>query len=79
MLNVAKDETSGDLDGWVTLVNHSGTAFKNASLQLVAGDLHRVMAQNGMDEMKAMGAVARRCPRRLLSSRNRSPNIISTR
>lgn len=54
VLNVAKDETSGDLDGWVTLVNHSGTQFKNASLQLVAGDLHRVMAQNGMDEMRAM-------------------------
>jgi hypothetical protein len=59
VLNVAKDETSGDLDGWVTLVNHSGTAFKNASLQLVAGDLHRVMAENGMDQMKAMGAIAR--------------------
>lgn len=41
VLNVAKDETSGDLDGWVTLVNHSGTAFKNAQLQLVAGDIHR--------------------------------------
>jgi len=59
VLNVAKDETSGDLDGWVTLVNHSGTEFKNASLQLVAGDLHRVMAENGMDQMKAMGAIAR--------------------
>jgi len=58
VLNVAKDESSGDLDGWVTLVNHSGTAFKNASLQLVAGDLHRVVAQNGMDEMRAMKAVA---------------------
>ena len=54
VLNVAKDEASGDLDGWVTLVNHSGTAFKNAQLQLVAGDIHRVVAQNGMDEMKAM-------------------------
>ena len=42
VLNVGKDEASGDLDGWVTLVNHSGTAFKNAQLQLVAGDLHRV-------------------------------------
>src|SRR5271169_5017683 len=62
VLNVGKDEASGDLDGWVTLVNHSGTAFKNASLQLVAGDLHRVMAQNGMDEMKAMGTVARAMP-----------------
>jgi hypothetical protein len=58
VLNVAKDETSGDLDGWVTLVNHSGTAFKNASLQLVAGDLHRVVAQYAMDEARAMKAVA---------------------
>ena len=58
VLNVGKDETSGDLDGWVTLVNHSGTAFKNASLQLVAGDLHRVFAQNGMDEIRAMKSVA---------------------
>src|ERR1700674_1276917 len=58
VLNIGKDETSGDLDGWVTLVNHSGTAFKNASLQLVAGDLHRVVAQYGMDEMKAMKAAA---------------------
>jgi hypothetical protein len=59
VLNVSKDETSGDLDGWVTLVNHSGTAFKNASLQLVAGDLHRVVAQYAMDEMKAMSRVAK--------------------
>ena len=58
VLNVAKDESSGDLDGWVTLVNHSGTAFKNASLQLVAGDLNRVMALNGRDEMRAMKSMA---------------------
>jgi hypothetical protein len=62
VLNVAKDETSGDLDGWVTLVNHSGTAFKNASLQLVAGDLHRVMAENGMDKMRAMEGIAKAMP-----------------
>jgi hypothetical protein len=58
VLNVAKDESSGDLDGWVTLVNHSGTAFKNASLQLVAGDLHRVVAEYAKDEMRAMKAVS---------------------
>jgi len=58
VLNVAKDEASGDLDGWVTLVNHTGTAFKNAQLQLVAGDLHRVVAQAGMDEFRAMSKVA---------------------
>jgi hypothetical protein len=49
VLNVAKDETIGDLDGWVTLVNHSGTAFKNAQLQLVAGDVHRDLPMNGRD------------------------------
>jgi hypothetical protein len=54
VLNVGKNETSGDLDGWVTLVNHSGTAFKNAQLQLVAGDIHRVVAEYGRDEMRAM-------------------------
>jgi hypothetical protein len=57
VLNVAKDEASGDLDGWVTLVNHSGTAYKNARLQLVAGDIHRVVAQYGGNVMKAMEAV----------------------
>jgi hypothetical protein len=42
VLTVGRDEKSADLDGWVTLVNNSGTAFKNAHLQLVAGELHRV-------------------------------------
>jgi hypothetical protein len=58
VLNVAKGESSGDLDGWVTLVNHSATAFKNAQLQLVAGDIHRVVAQYGMDEARAMKSMA---------------------
>lgn len=47
VLNVGKDDTLADLDGWVTLVNHSGTAFKNAKLQLVAGDLHQDVPVNG--------------------------------
>src|SRR5713101_3366739 len=42
VLTVARDEKSADLDGWVTLVNNSGTAFHNARLQLVAGDLNRL-------------------------------------
>ncbi len=79
VLNVAKDESSGDLDGWVTLVNHSGTAFKNAQLQLVAGDLHRVFAQNGMDELRAMSKVATAAPIPPHSSRKHSPNIICIR
>ncbi len=42
VLTVARDDKAADLDGWVTVRNNSGTAFKNATLQLVAGDLNRV-------------------------------------
>jgi hypothetical protein len=42
VLTIGHEETSADLNGWVTLVNNSGTAFENAQLQLVAGDVHRV-------------------------------------
>ena len=42
VLTVNREETFADFDGWVTLVNNSGTAFENAKLQLVAGDLNRV-------------------------------------
>jgi hypothetical protein len=42
VFTVNREETSADLDGWVTLVNNSGTGFENARLQLVAGDLNRV-------------------------------------
>ena len=42
VLTVARDDKNADLDGWVTVVNNSGTAFHNAKLQLVAGDLNRI-------------------------------------
>jgi hypothetical protein len=42
VLTVARDDRSADIDGWVTLTNGSGTAFRNAKLQLVAGELNRV-------------------------------------
>lgn len=54
VLTVARDDKSADLNGWVTLTNRSGTAFKNAKLQLVAGDLNRVRQQfNKMADMAA--------------------------
>jgi hypothetical protein len=61
VLTVNRDDKAADLDGWVTLSNNSGTAFHNARLQLVAGDLNRVQsevfardaAMNGRLEMKA--------------------------
>ena len=64
VLTVSRDDKSADLDGWVTVVNNSGTAFHNAKLQLVAGDLNRIQnAMNGGMEtdavrMKAMAAPA---------------------
>lgn len=36
-----KDDRA-DLSGWVTIDNHSGAAYKNAKLKLVAGDVNRV-------------------------------------
>src|SRR6202171_5230261 len=42
VLTVTRDEKNADLDGWVTIVNNSGTAFHNARLQLVAGELNRI-------------------------------------
>ncbi len=44
VMTVTRDETNADLDGWVTMANNSGAAFKNAKLQLVAGELNRVYA-----------------------------------
>jgi hypothetical protein len=55
VLTVARDDASADLDGWVTVKNGSGTAFRRATLQLVAGDLSRVR-QNVM--MDGIGAIA---------------------
>jgi hypothetical protein len=41
------DDDALDLNGWVTLTNRSGTAYPEARLQLVAGDVNRVR-----DEMR---------------------------
>ena len=56
VLTVARDDRTADLDGWVTVTNSSGTAFRNARLQLVAGELNRVRER--MDQ-----AVAERAAR----------------
>jgi hypothetical protein len=53
VLTVGRDDKAADLNGWVTLTNNSGTAFRNARLQLVAGDLNRVRQQLGMLQDRA--------------------------
>ena len=53
-------EDSIDLSGWVTLTNTSGASYKNAKLQLVAGDVNRVYDEHPRPAMmrKSMDAVA---------------------
>jgi hypothetical protein len=59
VLVLAEDETRGDLNGWVTLSNQSGTSFPKAELKLVAGDVQRVMPpQDEMAEMDMAEAAA---------------------
>ena len=56
VLTVGRSDRSADLNGWVTLTNGSGTSFRNAKLQLVAGELNRVrdvLARKVMEEMRA--------------------------
>ena len=36
------DDTQADLSGWVSIDNKSGATYRNATLKLVAGDVHRV-------------------------------------
>jgi len=61
VLTVSRDDKAADVDGWVTLANGSGTAFKSAKLQLVAGDLNRVrqvVSKMMADEMRAERSAA---------------------
>jgi hypothetical protein len=64
VLTVARDDKAADLDGWVTVRNGSGTSFRNASLQLVAGDLNRVkqMVGRALEAQGRMDAVASAAP-----------------
>ncbi len=41
-----KDDAMGDLSGWVTVDNRSGTIYKDAKLKLVAGEVNRAPQDN---------------------------------
>jgi hypothetical protein len=56
-------EDSVDLNGWVTLTNTSGTAYRDTRLQLVAGDVNRVQPEaRPVPMMKTMLAMADAAP-----------------
>jgi hypothetical protein len=77
VLTVARDDKTADLDGWVTVKNGSGTSFRNATLQLVRGELNRVAGSMKMMRSEDVRTGRPRPPRRW--RRNRSPTITSTR
>ena len=56
VLTVGRDDKLADLNGWVTMTNNSGTAFKNARVQFVAGDLNRV--RQNLQKMADLAAPA---------------------
>lgn len=59
-LNAADDAL--DMSGWVTLTNTSGASYRNAKLQLVAGDVNQVapeMATRGRAVLTAAPAMAK--------------------
>lgn len=45
---------TGDLEGWVTLQNQSGAAYRNALLKLVAGDVNLVQPEMRGRQMEMM-------------------------
>jgi hypothetical protein len=47
VFTLSADDAVGDLTGWVTLANDTGTSYENASLKLVAGDVQRVTKDEG--------------------------------
>jgi hypothetical protein len=56
VLTVGRDDKSADLAGWVTLRNESGSGYRNARLQLIAGEVNRVAENQAVLE----GAMARK-------------------
>ena len=57
-----KDEKI-DLTGWVTITNKSGVTYRNASLKLVAGEIHRVESSRFYENYTAKAMKAEQEPR----------------
>lgn len=55
---VNQNDTKADLNGWVTLTNSSGTAYRNADLKLVAGDVNRIRDEQAMPKGEVMRMAA---------------------
>ncbi len=61
--SLSPDEKTLDLNGWVTLTNQSGIAYRQAKLQLVAGEVNQVMPM--MQRELAMDMVGASAPMKM--------------
>jgi hypothetical protein len=59
IFNEGKDANSGvlDLSAWVSVINQSGTAYPDARLKLIAGDVHRAPVPAAMGGIMAKRAM----------------------
>ncbi|MFH1616164.1 MAG: hypothetical protein ABIG61_13895 [Planctomycetota bacterium] len=57
------DESKIDLSGWVTIDNKSGTAYKDAVIKLIAGDVRRVVEERLKLRDKGVLLMEARVPR----------------
>jgi hypothetical protein len=65
VVELAPAEDKLDISGWVTLTNTSGATYRNAKLQLVAGDVNQVTpVMQNMAREKVMMAMPAAAPRR---------------
>ncbi|MDZ4766054.1 MAG: DUF4139 domain-containing protein [Chloroflexota bacterium] len=55
---LARDNTSLDLNGWITLTNTSGATFRDAQVKLIAGDVNRLPDASVMNEMLFADGIA---------------------
>ncbi len=58
VLTLATSGSQANLNGWVTLKNESGAIFPDASLQLIAGEVHRVYAPVALPEARMTMSMA---------------------
>jgi hypothetical protein len=58
ILLIGENDAAGELSGWVTIDNQTGTAYRNAKLKLVAGDVNQAPSYERAPKVYAMRAMA---------------------
>ncbi len=62
VLTLNENDSKANLAGWVTIDNKSGAAYRDATLKLVAGDVHRVQEEQPRMMMARKSMLAEAAP-----------------